>query len=62
MPAPSDADRRLRFVRASERKPLRSRRGVSLLPSLFTMGNMFCGYACVMYAMRGDFESAGAGE
>jgi CDP-diacylglycerol--serine O-phosphatidyltransferase len=34
------------------------RRGVSLLPSLFTMGNMFCGYACVVYAMRGDFESA----
>ncbi len=58
MSAPSDADRRLRFVRPVERKPLRARRGVSLLPSLFTMGNMFCGYACIMYAMRGDFESA----
>ena len=34
------------------------RRGVSLLPSLFTMGNMFCGYACIVYAMRGDFETA----
>ena len=36
----------------------RSRRGVALLPSLFTMGNMFCGYACVIYAMRGEFETA----
>ena len=22
------------------------------------MGNMFCGYACIVYSMRGDFESA----
>jgi len=29
-----------------------------LLPSLFTIGNLFCGYACVVYAMRGDFEFA----
>jgi CDP-diacylglycerol--serine O-phosphatidyltransferase len=35
-----------------------TRRGVALLPSLFTMGNMFCGYACIVYAMRGDFETA----
>jgi len=31
---------------------------VYLLPSLFTLGNMFCGYACVVYAMRGEFETA----
>ena len=37
---------------------MRLRRGVSLPPSLFTMGNMFCGYACIVYAMRGDFETA----
>ncbi|MQA30804.1 MAG: CDP-diacylglycerol--serine O-phosphatidyltransferase, partial [Luteitalea sp.] len=36
----------------------RVRRGVSLLPGLFTMGNMFCGYACIVYALRGDFETA----
>jgi len=24
-----------------------------LLPSMFTVGNLFCGYACVVYAMRG---------
>ncbi len=29
-----------------------------LLPSLLTMGNMFCGYACVVYAMRGEFDTA----
>ena len=33
-------------------------RGVSLLPSLFTMANLFCGYACVVYAMRGEYETA----
>jgi CDP-diacylglycerol---serine O-phosphatidyltransferase len=31
---------------------------VSLLPGLLTMGNMFCGYACVVYAMRGEYETA----
>src|SRR6266513_174953 len=36
----------------------RLRRGVYLLPSLFTMGNIFCGYACVVYAMRGEYETA----
>ncbi|HEX7486704.1 MAG TPA: CDP-diacylglycerol--serine O-phosphatidyltransferase [Vicinamibacterales bacterium] len=36
----------------------RRRRGVYLLPSLFTIGNMFCGYACVAYAMRGELETA----
>ena len=50
---------RLRFLRrrtgAGRR---RLRRGVYLLPSLFTMGNMFCGYACVVYAMRGEYETA----
>src|SRR5688572_8850331 len=37
---------------------MRFRRGVYLLPSLFTLGNMFCGYACVVFAMRGEFETA----
>src|SRR6266576_1486220 len=34
--------------------PRRPRRGMFLLPSLITVGNMFCGYAAIMYAMRGD--------
>jgi CDP-diacylglycerol--serine O-phosphatidyltransferase len=41
---------------AAERKGLR--RGVFLLPSLFTMANLFCGWACVVYAMRGEFHTA----
>jgi len=36
----------------------RHRRGLYLLPSLFTVGNMFCGYACIVYAMRGDLAFA----
>lgn len=36
----------------------RKRRGMFLLPSLITVGNMFCGYSCVMYAMRGDLTTA----
>ena len=34
------------------------RRGVSLLPSLFTLANLFCGWSCIVYAMRGDLETA----
>jgi CDP-diacylglycerol--serine O-phosphatidyltransferase len=44
-------------VRRIPQEP-RKRRGVVLLPSLCTMGNMFCGYACVVYAMRGDLVTA----
>ena len=25
---------------------------------MFTLGNLFCGYACVIYAMRGEFGTA----
>ena len=53
-------DGRLRFLRRAgdrRRKP-GLRRGAALLPSLFTMGNMFCGYACIVYAVDRDFERA----
>src|SRR2546425_2718776 len=49
---------RLRFLRRGAGRRHRVRRGVYLLPSLLTMGNMFCGYACVVYAMRGEYETA----
>lgn len=39
-------------------RPQRFRRGVFLLPSLFTVANLFCGYSCVVYATRADFDSA----
>jgi CDP-diacylglycerol--serine O-phosphatidyltransferase len=34
------------------------RHGVSLLPSLFTLANLFCGWSCIVYAMRGELETA----
>lgn len=43
-------------IRPHDRRGLR--KGVSLLPSLFTIANLFCGWACVVYAMRGDLASA----
>ena len=44
--------------RRTDLETRRFRRGVYLLPSLFTMANMFCGYACVVQAMRGEFATA----
>ena len=53
---------RLRMLRPRRRnvdvQRRRFRRGVYLLPSMFTMGNMFCGYACIVHAMRGEFATA----
>ncbi|HEY2151327.1 MAG TPA: CDP-diacylglycerol--serine O-phosphatidyltransferase [Vicinamibacterales bacterium] len=56
---PDQHEPRLTFLRRTSDRPRnRLRRGVYLLPSLLTMGNMFCGYACVVYAMRGEYETA----
>ena len=56
---PINEEGRLRFLRRNHDAPRRRfRRGVYLLPSLLTMGNMFCGYASIVYAMRHDFELA----
>ena len=33
-------------------------RGTYLLPSLFTVANMFCGWACIVFAMRGEYVTA----
>lgn len=54
------APSRLRFLRRTTDRPRQQRfkRGVYILPGLFTVANMFCGYACVVYAMRGEFETA----
>jgi len=43
---------------ARERRAAHFRRGAYLLPSMFTIGNMFCGYACIVFAMRGEFHTA----
>jgi len=34
------------------------RRGMYLLPSIMTIGNMFCGYACILFAVRGELGTA----
>lgn len=44
--------------RRRDDRPRRFRRGVFLIPSLFTVGNLFCGYACVVYSTRSDFDTA----
>jgi CDP-diacylglycerol---serine O-phosphatidyltransferase len=44
--------------RLTDAQTRRFRRGVYLLPSMFTMANLFCGYACVVYAMRGEVATA----
>lgn len=44
--------------RSRDERGVRFRRGVFLLPSLFTLANLFCGYACVVHAMRRDFDTA----
>jgi CDP-diacylglycerol--serine O-phosphatidyltransferase len=56
------APSRIRMLRPLRRRTdvaqRRLRHGVYLLPSLFTLANMFCGYACIVYAMRGEFVTA----
>ncbi len=48
----------LRALGVRERARGRFSRGIFLLPSLFTVANMFCGYACVVFAMRGEYATA----
>lgn len=54
-----DRSRRARVLsgfRQPREKP--RRRGIYLVPSLLTVANMFCGWACVVYAMRGEYAIA----
>ena len=44
--------------RRAEDRPTRFKRGVYLLPSMFTVANLFCGYACVVYSTQSDFDTA----
>jgi CDP-diacylglycerol--serine O-phosphatidyltransferase len=47
--------------RRAARRPAREslRRGIYVLPSLFTVGNMLCGFAAVLHALHGQLERAG---
>lgn len=52
--------RRPRRARPSRRTAGESfRRGIYLLPSLFTVGNMLCGFASVLHAIHDRLELAG---
>ncbi len=46
------------FRRRRGEMPTQFRRGVYILPSMFTVANLFCGYASVVYSSRGDFDTA----
>ena len=48
----------LSMFRRPSRRERRLRRGAYLLPSLFTVANMFCGWASIVYAMRGEYATA----
>jgi len=51
---------RPRRPRAPRRPPGESlRRGIYVLPSLFTVGNMLCGFAAVLYALHDQLWIAG---
>ena len=61
MHADDEHSRRRLILRPLKARPdpaQRVRRGVYLLPSMFTMANMFCGYACIVHAMRGELATA----
>jgi CDP-diacylglycerol--serine O-phosphatidyltransferase len=45
-------------VSARERRPARLRRGASILPSLFTTGNLFLGFWSVVKVIQGEYGEA----
>lgn len=45
-------------VLRGKRRTRRFQRTVYLLPGMFTVGTLFCGYACIVYAMQGDYATA----
>ena len=48
----------LTMFKNSNKETRRLKRGAYLLPSMFTVANMFCGWACIVYSMRGEFATA----
>jgi CDP-diacylglycerol---serine O-phosphatidyltransferase len=53
---PTGGRRETRGLRRLSRERLR--RGLFVLPTLFTVGNLFCGYLSIWGSIRGTFESA----
>lgn len=55
------ADRRIKRRLTRNRTTPRSERlqsGLSLIPSLFTIGNIFCAYYSIISTLRGNYDSA----
>jgi len=52
------ADRRHRRKQELGRAPKAPIRGLSILPSLFTIGNIFCAYYSVMATLNGKYDQA----
>ncbi|TDI20907.1 MAG: CDP-diacylglycerol--serine O-phosphatidyltransferase [Acidobacteria bacterium] len=49
---------RVLAVLRGKRQTKRFQRTVYLLPSMFTVGTLFCGYACIVYAMQENYATA----
>ena len=48
----------LSVLRPPPRHQRRFRRGVYLLPGMFTVANLFCGWVSIVYAMQGQYATA----
>jgi CDP-diacylglycerol--serine O-phosphatidyltransferase len=55
-PVPTRRTATVEFVRGSVRGT--RRRALATLPSLFTLGNMLCGFASILVSIRGEFTLA----
>ena len=54
---PFSRPRRMRPIRLPSREHLR--KSAFIVPSLFTVGNMLCGFAAILASMQGRFAAAG---
>ena len=45
-------------ARNDRRRPARFRRGASILPSLFTTGNLFLGFWSIIHTLHGEYQEA----
>jgi CDP-diacylglycerol--serine O-phosphatidyltransferase len=56
---PGMNDKRFRKKKAPPQPRSQARiRGLSIIPSLFTIGNIFCGYYALLAVYNGDFDTA----
>jgi CDP-diacylglycerol--serine O-phosphatidyltransferase len=49
---------RVKRQRKSNKNEARIHRSLSIVPSLFTIGNIFCGYYSIVSTLRGDWDRA----